>query len=256
MPLAKTLATTPSDPRDAPVLLAFDSATERLAVALQAGGRRWVDNRAGGAAASAELLPAVMSLLQQAALTTRDVDAVAFGQGPGAFTGLRTSCAAAQGLALGLDCPVLPLDSLLLVAEQARRAAGLAGQPFDIGVAMDARMGEIYAAHYVHDGRRWQVRSAPGLWAPADLAQAWAAQPPAHAAGSALPFFTETLSAACPRTQAVDVDDDRASALAELASQAWRAGAGCDAADALPVYLRDKVAQTTAEREAARALAR
>jgi tRNA threonylcarbamoyladenosine biosynthesis protein TsaB len=237
-------------------LLAFDTSTERLAVAVQTSAGRWVDDAPGGAAASAALLPAIRAQLQRADRRMADVAAIAFGRGPGAFTGLRTSCAVAQGLAFGLGRPVLPIDSLLIVAEQARQRRG--GQiDLEIGVAMDARMGEVYAGRYrwQSDSGRWQVLQPPGLWAPAALAQAWSVSPPEAATGSALALFGAELLAACPPARHIDAGDARAAALIALAAQAWDDGTGLDAAQALPLYLRDKVAQTTAEREALRAAA-
>ena len=103
-----------------PTLLALDTATDRLAVGLLAPVGRWAVNEAGGAAASAQLLPLLLGLLARAGLTMPQVQAVAFGQGPGAFTGLRTACAVAQGLAFAHATPVLPVDSLRIVAEDAR----------------------------------------------------------------------------------------------------------------------------------------
>lgn len=236
-----------------PAVLAFDTSTEWLAVGLLAHGQRWTDNQPGGAAASTALLPAVQALLQRAGCVMADIDAIGFGRGPGAFTGLRTSCAVAQGLAVGLGRPVLPLDSLLLVAEQARRQAGAPGA-FDVGVAMDARMGQAYAARYRWNGDDWQVMQPPGLWAPEDLAQSWAAAMPAATCGSALGLF-EALHEAAAAPRYIAVDGDRAGALLELAVRAHASGQGVDAAEALPLYLRDKVALTTAERSAAKAIA-
>lgn len=231
-------------------LLAFDTSTEQLALGVLAGGQRWVDNRPGGSAASAALLPALQALLRLADRRMADVQAIAFGRGPGAFTGLRTSCAVAQGLAFGLGRPVLPIDSLMLVAEQARQRAGADGD-VEIGVVMDARMGEAYAARYHWQDGAWRVLQAPGLWAPDALAAAWAAQPPAASVGTGLAAFDRVLHGACPAGGRIDAGDDRASALLNLAVQARAAGRGLDAADALPLYLRDKVAQTTEERAAA-----
>lgn len=231
-------------------LLAFDTSTETLSLAVHAGTRRWCDNRAGGAAASATLIPAAQALLQQAGCALSDVAAIAFGRGPGAFTGLRTSCAVAQGLAFGLQCPVLAIDSLMLVAEQARQRAGGLADGFELAVAMDARMGEVYAARYRWQQGDWQPVQAPGLWSPPALADDWAAAPPQAATGTALAM--SDLLRAVPT---LDSGDDRAAALIELAQRAWLAGCGQDAAQALPLYIRDKVAQTTAEREAARAAA-
>jgi tRNA threonylcarbamoyladenosine biosynthesis protein TsaB len=235
-------------------LLAFDTSTERMAVAVQTDAGRWVDDAAGGAAASAALLPAIQALLQRAGRAMADVAAIAFGRGPGAFTGLRTSCAVAQGLAFGLGRPVLPIDSLLIVAEQARQRRG-GGDPIEIAVAMDARMGEVYAGRYRWRADGWHVLQPPALWSPVALAEAWTKWPPVAATGSALALFGAELRAACPPAQHIEAGDARAAALIALAAQAWQEGRGLDAAEALPLYLRDKVAQTTAERTAARTAA-
>lgn len=247
-------------------LLAFDTSTERMAVALVHGASVWVDDRAGGAAASATLLPAIHGLLERAGMSFRDLAAIAFGRGPGAFTGLRTSCAVAQGLAFALGRPVLPIDSLLIVAEQARQAlqagfGGIDGDLLDVGVAMDARMGEVYAARYRApglagaDGPRWQVVQPPALWSPDALAAEWQSAPPRLRVGSALAIFDRLADDPGPNPPATDPDAGRAAALAALAARAWADGAGVDAAGALPVYLRDRVALTTAERAAAKAAA-
>ena len=142
-------------------LLAFDTSTEQLAIAVAGPAGERTLLLPGGAQASAALLPAVHRLLAEAGLRLQDLDAIAFGQGPGAFTGLRTSCAVAQGLGFGLDRPLLPLDSLLLVAEDAR--AQHPGDD-DVVVVMDARMDEIYGGRYRWDGSRWQVLAAPALY--------------------------------------------------------------------------------------------
>src|ERR1700754_2194863 len=128
-----------------PTLLAFDTATEHMSIALAARGEVFAFEAAGGAQASATLIPAILALLAKAGVTLRELDAIAFGRGPGAFTGLRTACSVAQGLAFGAGKPVLPIDTLLAVAEDAR-----AGDPAAqrIWVAMDARMNEVYAAQY------------------------------------------------------------------------------------------------------------
>src|SRR6218665_3153011 len=127
-----------------PVLLALDSSTDTMALALVTPGQTKLFEAAGGAQASARMLPEIKALLASAGVQRDDLDAIAFGQGPGAFTGLRTACAVAQGLAFGLSKPVLAIDSLMLVAEDARAQ----GAGDDVWVAMDARIGEIYAARY------------------------------------------------------------------------------------------------------------
>jgi tRNA threonylcarbamoyladenosine biosynthesis protein TsaB len=232
-----------------PTLLALDTATDRLAAGLLAPGGRWCVNEPGGAEASARLIPLLMGLLRGAGLAMPQVQAVAFGQGPGAFTGLRTACAVAQGLAFAHDTPVLAIDSLLIVAEDARLQAGPAGDGL-WWVAMDARMDEAYAAAYRHGPGGWVVQVVPQLWSLAALAEAWRAAPPQRVAGSAIQAFAERLpwgGAECWPHSA-----DRAAALLRLAEAAWAAGAATSADAALPLYLRDKVAQTTAERLALR----
>ncbi|MEF7615240.1 tRNA (adenosine(37)-N6)-threonylcarbamoyltransferase complex dimerization subunit type 1 TsaB [Aquincola sp. MAHUQ-54] len=229
-----------------PALLAIDTSTERLAVAVQAAGREAGVSEPGGALASARLLPVVQMLLAKLGTRLSALDAIAFGQGPGAFTGLRTACAVVQGLALGAGKPVLPVDSLALVAEDARAQLGDAAGT--VSVAMDARMDEIYAATYRWTGSRWQVLAAPALWAADALAARWQAEPPACVAGSALAAFGERLPTGAARR--VMHEHDRAAALRRLAEQAWHAGLAIDPALALPLYVRDKVALTTAERAA------
>ncbi|MBP6338023.1 MAG: tRNA (adenosine(37)-N6)-threonylcarbamoyltransferase complex dimerization subunit type 1 TsaB [Vitreoscilla sp.] len=232
-------------------LLALDTATERMAVALADGEAELLLNAEGGAAASATLLPAVLAQLAERQMHPADLQAIAFGCGPGAFTGLRTAVSVAQGLAFGIGCPVLAISSLLIVAEDARQQAGVPpGEPFAIWVAMDARMDEVYAAAYRFDGEQWHETSAPALYDLPTLQAVWQGQPPVKVAGSAITAFAERLplGAAQPWPQVAN----RAAALLRLARWAWAHGPHLPADQALPLYLRDKVALTTAEREAAR----
>ena len=258
---AMQLPTGPHRVSSALNLLALDTSTERLALALQAPGGPWTVLAEGGAQASATLLPQVHALMARAGLQMADLDAIAFGRGPGAFTGLRTACAVAQGLAFGLGKPVLAIDSLLIVAEDARLQRFASAETLDIAVAMDARMGEAYAGRYRWAQGAWHTLQAPGLYALPALAQVWADAPDAPAgtgvqaiAGSALAAFGERVAWPAGALH-VAQEHDRASALLNLAAQAAQAGLGVDAALALPLYLRDKVAQTTQERDAARAAA-
>ena len=230
-----------------PSLLAFDTATERTSIAVTVAGQVFTHEAPGGAQASATLVPAILALLAQAGVGLRELDAIAFGRGPGAFTGLRTACSVAQGLAFGAGKPVLPIDTLLSVAE-AGRAEGSAAQR--VWVAMDARMDEIYAAHYAWAEGRWQVLDAPHLTTPDVLNARWRVAPPQVLAGNALAAFGERLQpgAACVRGS----ERPCARAMLPLARALWREGGAVDAALALPLYLRDKVAHTTAERDALR----
>lgn len=247
-------------------LLAIDSATEVVHLALVCGGQMLVRREAGAAQASATALPAVSALLAEAGVALSQVDAFAFGRGPGAFTGLRTACSLVQGWALGTGRPVLPIDTLLIVAEAARRAGAVG----PVWAVADARMGELYLARYapgattmptLEAGARhtevdpaavqappWQVLEAPALLPLAEGGRRLATATGA-VAGRVLrtqaAAFTDLGSRAWP-----DCEPDGA-ALAALALAAWHRGESVDAALALPLYVRDKVAQTTAEREAA-----
>jgi tRNA threonylcarbamoyladenosine biosynthesis protein TsaB len=226
--------------------LAFDTSTERMSVALVDGDRVWSHEGPGGAMASTTLLPSIMSMLAEAGLRLGDLDAIAFGRGPGAFTGLRTSCAVAQGLAFGVSRPVLPIDTLLAVAEDARQR-GSDGPPLDdVWVTMDARMDEIYAVHAVFEGGCWKQARSALLCAPEALNAHWSVEPPLAVAGSALDAFGDRLVTGAARRWPDAAP--RARAMLPLAAALWAAGGAVAAAEARPVYLRDKVAQTTAER--------
>lgn len=229
-------------------LLAFDTATEHLSVALSVRGEVFVHEGAGGARASATLIPAILALLAEGRVTLADLDAIAFGRGPGAFTGLRTACSVAQGLAFGAARPVLPIDSLLAVAEDARGGDARAQR---VWVAMDARMNEVYAAQYAFAEGRWATLDAPMLTTAESLNERWQARTPELIAGNALAVFGPRLVAGAARCAPGALP--RARAMLPLARSLWAAGGAVDAALALPLYVRDKVAQTTLERDAARA---
>lgn len=235
-----------------PRLLVLDTATETQYLALVQGDGVVARQSPGGALASATLLPAMQALLVEAGLGWRDLDAIGWGQGPGAFTGLRTACAVAQGLAVGAGLPLLALDTLAAVAECAHAQAIAAGMtpPDALWAATDARMGEIYAARWLrHAPGHWTAASPVGLYTPGALREAVLAAP-AGLAGNAWKVHGDVLADLALPAWPEAVPDGPA--LAALATAAWARGAATDAADALPLYVRDKVAQTQAEREAAR----
>jgi tRNA threonylcarbamoyladenosine biosynthesis protein TsaB len=231
-------------------LLALDTATEVMHLALVAGEAVHVRAEAGGARASLAVLPALQALLAEAGVALAQVEAFAFGRGPGAFTGLRTACSVVQGLALGTGRPVLPLDTLMAVAEAARQQ-GAAAHGQALWAATDARMGEVYAACYRLDPTAgWQTLQAPALYTPQALAARLAAAP-AALAGNAAEVYGEWLRPVAPALWPQAAPGG--AALAALARAAWLRGERLDAAQAVPLYVRDKVALTTAEREQARA---
>ncbi len=225
-------------------LLAFDTSTETLSVALAWGPRNLLTHEgAGGAQASATLIPAVLHLLGQAGLQMAQLDAIVFGRGPGSFTGLRTACSVAQGLAFGAGVPVLPVDTLMALAEEARHQQGAT----QVVALLDARMDELYSAAYVLDGGIWRLEGGYGLDKPEALQapQGWAM------AGNVFAAYGERIAGSGPRINALPT----AQALLRIAPALLAAGLAIPAAQALPLYIRDKVAQTTQERAIIRAAA-
>jgi tRNA threonylcarbamoyladenosine biosynthesis protein TsaB len=240
--LRRIMAARDPDPRLN--LLAFDTSTEHLSVALaRADGRTWAHEGAAGAQSSATLIPALQLLLGEAGLALAALDAIVFGRGPGSFTGLRTACSVAQGLAFGAGVPVLPVDTLLAVAEAARLAHGATR----VVAVLDARMDEVYAAAYEFDGKEWFCTQVPAVCKPeaVDVPPGWVV------AGNAARAYPGRVAVAGTSIDALPT----APALLSLAPALLAAGHATSADGALPLYIRDKVAQTTQERAAAKAAA-
>lgn len=250
-------ATLPSMFESDAVLLALDTATDRVHLALVDAAGCHAQVLPGGAQASTTLLPAAEVLLADRGLTWAQVRGVACGLGPGAFTGLRTACSVAQGLALGLGCPTLGLNTLMAVAEDARLRQPEAVSPGQrVWVLQDARMSELYVAAFDWDGVVWTEAVAPALWPLDEPARRWAAEPGGSLvlAGSGVAVLPpETRDALMPVVRHHDAEAcPSGAALGRLAQVAWARGERLDAALLLPRYVRDKVAQTTAERLQAR----
>lgn len=254
-------------------LLAIDTSTHLLSVGVTTRAlpsRVWLRDGEGGAQASALLIPLVMDLLAQADLTLADLDAIVYGRGPGAFTGLRTATAVVQGLAYGTrsprhpnGLPVLGIDTLLAVADDARHALNQRGQlgtgPCVITALLDARMDELYAATYQFDdpaSPTAQLLAGPWLSKPDALADllpsaaltGWLAGNAFDACGTRLPALPE---GACRHHTSWPT----AAALLRLAPHMLAGGLATTAAGAQPVYVRDQVAKTTLERAAEQAAA-
>lgn len=240
-------------------LLALDTSTEQLSIAIglwpansttSAPMQLWQHTGVGAAQSSSTLIPAIQDLLRQADMTLNQLDAIVFGNGPGSFTGLRTACAVAQGLALGSNLPVLPINTLQAVAEDWRSRHAPAQASGNVWALLDARMDEIYAAHWQwHTSSngataciQWQSMCDACLVKPEHLAQLPGFTADAICAGNVQTTYGERLPvcvhAAMPTAQA----------MLQLAPYLLSQGAACDPALALPRYIRDKVAQTTAER--------
>ncbi|WP_313303238.1 tRNA (adenosine(37)-N6)-threonylcarbamoyltransferase complex dimerization subunit type 1 TsaB [Diaphorobacter sp.] len=234
-------------------LLALDTSTDTLSIAARkAGGAVQVRSAAGGAQSSHTLIPLIREVMQEVGLTFDALDAIVFGRGPGSFTGLRTACAVAQGLALGARglrkadaLPVLPVDSLLAIAETARVEHGATR----VHAVLDARMSEVYAAAYEWqpETQHWRSLDEFVVLAPQDVLVA----PGFIVAGNAQAAYADRLAPGAQHVYALPT----ATAMLRLAPDLLARGLAVPANQALPLYVRDKVAQTTAEREAAKLLA-
>lgn len=223
-------------------LLAIETATEACSVALLHGDAL-IDRTELAPRRHAELvLPMAEDLLAEAGIARRQLDAIAVGQGPGAFTGVRLAISVAQGLALALDIPVVPVSSLAALAMQAPKNGAA------ILAAIDARREEIYAGVFRFD--------VDGLLAPLDrervLAASALALPKAEAwnvLGTGWSAYGDSIRERLPSPPRW-ADGDRypqACDVARLAAPLFAAGKGVPPEQALPVYLRDKVALTLKE---------
>lgn len=230
---------------DALKFLAFETSTDKMSVAVSRGSKTWYHHGAGGPNASAQLIPVIQDLLGQAQLTLNALTALVIGQGPGSFTGLRTACSVAQGLALGAHLKVIQVDTLMAVAEEARfqRAGQEKNQLQTVGVLMDARMGEVYAGAYAWqpESNEWQSVLPLQVGPPEAMV----------AVLSRLPKPWDVLAGNGLDAQASAMP--HALALLRLAPALWARGQAVLPEQVQPLYIRDKVAQTTAEREAIKA---
>ena len=232
-------------------LLTFDTSTEVMSVAVQCtlggGVQLWQHSSPGGAQTSTKLIPVIQGLMAQAGLQFEQLDVLAFGRGPGSFTGLRTACSVAQGLAFGANLKVLPIDTLLAVAEEARHQIAAAVESYQVMALLDARMDEMYGASYLFHGGLWTRTSDYLLLRPQDLTCA----PTFTLAGNVFGIYDARLPVTLARRVPVL---PTATAMLRLAPALLAAGGAVPAAQALPLYIRDKVASTTAERATAKAV--
>jgi tRNA threonylcarbamoyladenosine biosynthesis protein TsaB len=252
--------------------LAIETSTDILSLAIAStqgdSSEVWTHTSQGGAQSSQLVLPEIMRLMEDAKIGFTDLTAVVFGKGPGSFTGLRTACSVAQGLAFGAGVPVLPIDTLLAVAEDARyqiaqkqqqqkqhqtqhqqleQLEQLPEEAQRFFVAMDARMDQVYSAAYEWRSE-WQCVQAPSVLSPEDICvpTEW----------KDLDFTTvgsawDAFAMRWPTTLSVKhmLAMPTAQALLRLSPIAFEQGLAVPPEQALPIYIRDKVAQTTQERE-------
>ena len=216
--------------------LILDTSTEACSAALWLDGVLSQRFEVSPRGHSKLILPMVESLLADANLSLADLDAIAYGRGPGSFTGVRIGSGIMQGLALGGDKPVLPVSTLAAMAQQAIDDTG-ADQ---VLAAIDARMGEVYWGQYRNVDGLAVLVDKEMVVAPEALASIAFNGDDYVAVGTAWATYP-----AMTKLAAIKVNEDilypAAAAMAPLATALWRDGGAMDVADAQPVYLRDKV---------------
>ena len=219
----------------APRILAIDTATEACSAALWQDGCLLSRYQVAPRGHTDLILPMVAELLAEAELSLSQLDAIAFGRGPGSFTGVRITLGVAQGLAFGADLPLLGVSNLQALAQGAYRACGTDSAL----AAIDARMGEIYVGGFaLADGVMGATDNEqvmmPAEWLASTEGQSWA-----MGVGSGLvtyPALNVRYGELCQAVSYPEAQD-----LLPEALNMWQQGRGVAAADALPVYLRDKV---------------
>lgn len=219
-------------------LLAIETSTEACSVALYRDGTVTERFALAPRRHTELLLPMIEELLAEAAAGPADLDGLAFGAGPGAFTGLRIACAFTQGIALARELPVAPVSSLAALAQGVARATGATR----LLPAFDARMGEVYCGAYETraDGLV-SALSADRVCPPAQVQ--WPAGAEWTACGSGWASHGDALRASLgTRLREVLADSyPHAQDVARLGVEAFKAGRGRPAEEALPVYLRDEI---------------
>jgi tRNA threonylcarbamoyladenosine biosynthesis protein TsaB len=217
------------------LILALETATDPGSIALWRDGKIIARTCPDRLSNSETLLPQAAETLRELGLNFGDVQGIAFGMGPGSFTGLRVSCGAAQGLAVARDLPLLGIGTL--------EAMALVSGGERVIVALDARMGEVYYGVYVQGKLQGEI----GVYAPEAVpvpdSTGWVA---CGNGLSSYPVLLERLASV------VDVWKPEimpsAEAVVRLAAPRLERGEAIDPADAAPLYVRNKVAQTVAER--------
>jgi len=224
-------------------LLAIDTSTDFCSVAANRGEALFSRHERAGQRQAETILGMVDEVLAEAGIELAQIHGIAYGEGPGSFTGLRIAAGVTQGLALARGIGVIGVGSLLALSEEAGKDG--AGR---VIACLDAHMGEVYHAAYRRAGAGWEEVSAPGLYRPEAVPVApgedWTG------CGDGFAAYRERLAARLgERVSAMRPDAaPSARAVLKLAMPRFAAGEAKDAATAVPVYLRDKVALKTSER--------
>lgn len=222
-----------------PIILALETSAEIASAALLRGEQVIARESVGAQTHSQTMLPMVQSVLAQAGIALAQCNAIAFGAGPGSFTGVRTACGIAQGLAFGADLPVIPIVTLLAMAQGCREATGAS----DVLAMLDARMGEIYWARY-RFSEGWLTTVEPSLSAASSIFPLEDATP----CGNGFSVYAANAGSHPATQHARPEIMPHAIHVAQLALIEFIANRTIAPRDAQPVYLRNKVALTTIER--------
>ncbi len=225
-------------------LLAIDTSTDFCSVAASRGEALFSRHERAGRRQAEMILGMVNEVLVEARIEVAQIQGIAYGAGPGSFTGLRIAAGVTQGLALARGIGVIGVGSLLALSEEAGKD-GAGGQMI---ACLDAHMGEVYHAAYRRAGAGWEEVSAPGLYRPEAVPVApgrdWTG------CGDGFAAYRERLAARLGESVSAIRPEatPTARAVLKLAIPRFAAGEAKDAATAVPVYLRDKVALKTSER--------
>lgn len=224
-------------------LIAFDTATEWCSAALWQDGEVSFREERAGQRHSDLLVPMVMDLLAEAGLGLGQLDGLAYGMGPGSFTGLRIACGVAQGLALGADLPVLGVSTLEALAEEAWSERGAQR----LLACLDARMNEVYAGIYLREGDAWSCLAGPLVCPPEAVPMP--EEPGFVGIGSGFAAYPALAALGAARLAGIEADIiPHARAIARLASPRFQRGEGLPPEAAEPLYIRDRVALKICER--------
>ncbi len=216
-------------------LLALDTATEACSVALLHDGKVLSHYEVIPRLHAQRLLPMIKAIMAEAGIGLSALDAIAFGRGPGAFTGVRIAIGVVQGLAFGLERPVLPVSNLAVLAQRAMREHGA----HQVASAIDARMDEVYWGCYREVAGEMRLLDAEAVLPPEQVALPVDASGEWFGSGTGWDYV-ERLPVSVIGHDASMLP--HAQDLLTLATFAWQRGEAIVADDAQPVYLRDKVA--------------
>lgn len=219
-------------------LLAIDTSSEAQAVGIEHEGELFERFELVGRGHSRKILPTIESVLAEAGIGRGELDGIVYGQGPGSFTGVRITVGIVQGLAFGLDMPVVGVSTLACLAQQAYRETGAT----NIVVALSARAEEVYFGSYVVDGDIVRLQGAEGVFDASDVP----AQPFEECLGIGSGWALRDDLESALGANATDVVVEcwpRAGALLAIGRDAFDRGLAVSAADARPEYLREHVAK-------------